>query len=652
MNPALALLSALLALQPPAPTTPAPAPPPQPPPPPALRLGLRSLAVQGAARVLPTLVIVSDRESYLAAIAGWKPDLRYPVLIDDGSAHARELIGLFARGFQPTRVVRWTRPGDPAPEGWKPSRTAIEGAVASSWGLPADQATAAALHAAWKSGGYEPPGLVLLHESDPAWTAGAALAAGRGQVLIFIQAAQGVDRVISQPEADQIERACEDAAEASGWPWRTLGDTLDAITLCLNTPNRLDKPKGEFFAMSDRIGRLGEGQAAGPRWAYSGQVFGSPARAAYVAMCSLFLHPRGAWLFDGYPTTSPWDAFDATKAGELLTRAGLQAEVIDTPRAGARDWRLRAARPVEAGLIFVNTKGNDDFFDLEPGQCKPGDVPLLATPAFANIVHSWSASNAGNRDRLAARWLERGVFCYAGSVHEPYLQAFIPTPVLTGRLLGGGAVGACIRSDDAPLWKVTLLGDPLFTLGRPVARDTGAQLPLPDAKDADADLREALTANRFEEGLTILLICGRDSDAARLAEALLTRADATLTPGAARLCVGPLARAGRNDLVWRAFARCDRDAQRDPALRDVLWLTCLPLLEGSPDSALLNLLKPNLRHDMPGRDARTLAAGWRNKHGAGEAMTMLESLRDETQNGEYRRQIQDVLGSPPDSWGP
>lgn len=649
MNPAPALLSALLTLQPASPQ--APASPPAPPPPPALRLGLRSLAVQGAAKVLPTLVIVRDAESYLAAIAGWKPDLRYPVLIDDGTPQCRELIGLFARGFHPEHVVRWSRPGPAPAEGWKPARADIEAAVATSWGLPPDQTTAAALHAAWKSGGYEPPGLVLLHESDPAWTAGAALAAGRGQVLVFIQAAQGVDRVFSQPEADEIAKATEQAAEASGWSWRALGDTLDAITLCLNTPNRLDKPKGEFFAMTDRMGRLGEGEA-GARWAYSGQVFGSPSRAAYVAMCSLFLHPRGAWLFDGYPTTSPWDTFDATKAGELLTRAGLQAEVIDAPRAGARDWRLRAARPVDAGLILVNTKGNDDFFDLEPGQCKPGDVPLLTTPAFANVVHSWSASNAGNRDRLAARWLERGVFCYAGSVHEPYLQAFIPTPVLTGRLLGGGAVGACIRSDDAPLWKITLLGDPLFTLGRPVARDTQAHFPLPDAVNADAGLREALTRNRFEEGLSTLLVCGRDTDAARLAEALVARTDAPITAASARLCILPLARAGRNDLVWRAFARCDRDAQRDPALRDALWLTALPLLEGSPDSALLDLLKSNLRHDMPGRDARTLAAGWRNKHGVGEAMTMLESLRDETPNGEYRRQIQDVLGSPPDSWGP
>ncbi|MCE7974691.1 MAG: hypothetical protein DYG92_10290 [Leptolyngbya sp. PLA1] len=597
-------------------------------------------------------MIVRDRESYLAAISGWKPDLRYPVLIDDGTPESRELIGLFSRGFQPARTVRWARPGPPPAQGWKPDRAEVEAAVAMSWGLPADQATCAALHAAWKSGGYEPPGLVLLHESDPAWTAGAALAAGRGQVLVFIQAAQGVDRVISQPEADQIARACEDAAEASGWSWRTLGDALDAITLCLNTPNRLDKPKGEFLAMTDRTGRLGEGAAAGPRWAYSGQVFGGPSRAAYVAMCSLFLHPRGAWLFDGYPTTSPWDQFDATKAGELLTRAGLATEVIDAPRAGARDWRLRAARPVDAGLILVNTKGNDDFFDLEPGQCKPGDVPLLSTPAFANIVHSWSASNAGNRDRLAGRWLERGAFCYAGSVHEPYLQAFIPTPVLAGRLLGGGAVGACIRSDDAPLWKITLLGDPLFTLGRPVARDTTTPLPLPDAVDADAGLREALTRSRFEEGLTTLLICGRDADAARLAEALLSQADAPIDAATARLCVLPLARAGRNDLVWRAYARCDRDSQRDPALRDVLWLTSLPLLEGSPDSALLDLLRSNLRHDMPGRDARTLAAGWRNRHGVGEALTMLEALRDETQNGEYRRQIQDVLGSPPDSWGP
>src|SRR5262249_32291714 len=152
--------------------------------------------------------------------------------------------------------------------------------------------------------------------------------------------------------------------------------------------------------------------------AWCGQIFGNPEQSCYRAMCSLFLTSHKAWVFDGYGTGKPWSDYDGTAAGENLRKVGLTVEVLDTPRQGARDWRLRAARAVDADLILINSSGNPDFFNLEPGQCKPGDIPFLEIPAALHMVHSWSVEFPKNRDTVGGRWFERGVFAYAGSVHE------------------------------------------------------------------------------------------------------------------------------------------------------------------------------------------------------------------------------------------
>jgi hypothetical protein len=618
--------------------------------PPALRLGLRVLGVQQRARVIPAVVVVTDAGSYLDAVGSWTPGARFPVLIDDGSAASRERIAMFVRGFEGARVVRWaTTPERREAEFTNVPRARLVDAMTRARGFAAGT-TPEELAAAWKAGGYEPPGVVVMHEQDAAWPAGVALAAGRCEWAAFIGARQGVDTLASPAEADDLERQVEAAAEASGFAWRGLGDALDAVSLCLHTPNRLDKGQGEFLAVTDRIGRSGDGVEMTTRWAYTGQVFGGPSRAAYAAMCSLFIQPRTAWLFDGYPDTPPWSVYDCGKAGEVLTQAGLAVEVMDTPRQSARDWRVRAARPIEGGVVLVNTKGNDDFFDLEKGQCRPGDVPWMLRPAAAHVVHSWSATNIGNRERLGGRWLERGVFAYAGSVHEPYLSAFVPTPAVAGRLASGGAFGACVRHDEAKVWKIAVIGDPLYTLGRPAAREDGP-LPLEGAVEVTANLRDLLTSGKYEEALGAMVLAGREADAVKLVTGLMEREPGAITPGAAGVAVPLLTRAGRNDLVWRAFARLDAAGRRDPSLRDALWLTSLPLLEGNPDPAMMDLLQEHVRADMPVRDAMTLGAAWRRMRGHGEAVAMLREVRTHLPTEALRTQLDGAMNSPPEAWG-
>lgn len=619
--------------------------------PPQLRLGQRVDAIRQHAAAVTTLVLVRDAASYREAIAAWRPTARFPVLIDDGTSVGRDQIALFARTFKPTKVVYWGGEAEGAYEAAGFARAEpgeLAACVARAWGLEKENATDEALLAHWKGAGYAPPGIVVVGFDDPAWTGGLALAAGRGQPLVFVKARQGVDATIGKDEAGALVQAIEAGAASTGLSWNGLGDEIDAVTLCLNTPNRYAGDK-EFLAMTDRVGRLGAGEVPGQRWAWAGQVFGTPSRSAYQAMCSLFLMPEAAFLFDGYPAGEPWSHFDATRAGEPLKQRGFVPEVMDLPRGSAHDWRVRGARAVEAGLVFVNTKGNDDFFDLQPGQCKPGDVPILGRPAAATIVHSWSATNAGNRDRLGGRFLERGVFAYAGSVHEPFLGAFVPTPQLTARLAAGVPFGVAVRNDPSKWWKIAVLGDPLYTLGPP-ARRVEAGVALEGARDILTGLRERLVAKEFGKAFEALSLAGRDAEVARLAEAILGSKDQTLDPAGARQSVMPLMRAGLNHLVWKAYARMSAADQQDPMLRDALWLSVYPLLDGRPEDALLDVLTRNVRGYQGWRDALAVGRCINARDGMDKAVAAVGGMGRGLSQAE-REQLERGMKEPVERWG-
>lgn len=617
--------------------------------PPPVVLGQRLRHSRNAQHDLSTVVVVPDSESYLAAISAWTPTTRFPVLIDDGSRVGREDVARFVRGYQPLRVVTWAKPGS------KPVHLAtleeLQGVVAKVWGAEKADGTPGQTEtiAAWKKLGHTPPGLVVVGADDTAWTAAVALAAGRGELLLGTKVKGPVDRACSPDEADVLSREVEAAAAASGYSWRGLGDDLEAVTLCAGVPNRIIKGPNDFFAMTDKIGRLGDGLAAKERWAWAGQIFGSPGHAAYMAMCALFIEPRGAWLFDGYEDGPPWNQFSCREAAKVLGQVKLPCEVIGPPGNDLARWQGRAARPVEAGLILVNTKGNDDFFDLNKGRAVPGDVPQLTLPAAVSMVHSWSASNIGRRDRLAGRWLERGVFCYAGSVSEPYLQAFVPTPNVCGRMLAGAPFGASLRQDNAPLWKIAIFGDPLFSLGA-TGKRVGDDPPLAGVRSIDESLRDMLTQGDLDRAVRVLLTQGRDDAVTKVAEAVLNDPTQKLSPEAASDCVLPAFRMSRNDLVWKIFARGGSVALHDPTLLDALWLSTKPLLEGHADGALFGLMEHALRPDQAARDAGVLGRAILQVQGIDAAQAMFQRIKNATNDPALKEAMGRAANSPPESW--
>ncbi len=637
-----------------------------PSPPPAVRaphdlpapitLGQRVMAINAQAQVIPQVVVVTDVRSYLASIAAWTPTTRFPVLIDDGSPAAAEDIGRFVRAYKPEKIVTWSDPPPKdappdSPDFRSPDRPRLTGALNEAWDLPPGFSTPDFIEAMKKSG-HTPPGVVVMNANDPAWTGGLALAAAHAQPIVWVEALQALDHFFTVSEADDYCGKIETEVSALPLTWRALGDDIDSVTLAVNTPAKLDKGGHEFLAMTDRVGRLGTGSEVPQRWAWAGQVHGSARESAYRAMSAVFLTHTSAWFFDGYPDTPPWNAYDCTKAAEVLSeQAKITTEVLDSPKQGASDWRMRASRAVDADVLYITTKGNADFFDLSPGQCKPGDVPVLSRPSAVHIVHSWSSLFPGSRDLLAGRWMERGSYFYVGSVHEPYLNAFLPTPMLSARMFSGAAWGAAVRQDSGPCWKVAVFGDPLV-VNCASRRATDSPLPLEGAKEVGAGLRDDLKAGKFEPAFRVLVLAGRDSDLAKIAGALLKNEEKrkSLTPAAVELAVLPLFRAGQQEDIAGAFALLDKPRAQNPVLRDALWLAAYPRM-AAPSEAWINALRVNLRKDQIARDATAVAAAiTRTKsREAGE-----EFLRT-TRGNQTDKAAQDALDAamklPQSEWG-
>jgi len=655
--------------------------------PPQVRLGIRSELLRRQLGVLPTVVVVRDERSYVIAISEWSLDKgHFPVLIDDGTPQARLQIARFVRAFEPAKVVRWDAPAANAWPADKAGRqTLVEAALSSAWGAQGPGRTLER----YKQLNHTPPGVIAASMDDPAWTAALALAAGRGQLIAWIDAPPiggGASGAMSLVQAGQlsedIARFCRDA----GLGYDQLGDAVDAVTLCMATPVKAVVPStspplgrapfvckpGEAVATTDIVGRkVGAGEYM-ERWAWCGQIFGTASSAANDAMCALFIQPRAAWLFDGYENTGVWNAFDCTAAGAMLTKGGFATSVADVPRQGSEEWRVLSAgawrtlggtkKPkgagaegpggagevggVSAGLICVNTSGMSESFDLRPGQCVGGDIPMLNLPTIVHFVHSWSAQQPGNTATVAGRWLERGAYAYIGSVHEPFLTAFQPTPDFVKRMLAPAPLGAAARIDGMGPWRIAVIGDPLITFGVPAPR-LDSPLPLTGAVDTAVLIAEALKAGKFGEAVENLLIAGRDADALRLTRAMLRDQKEQVTQEVA-LAVLPVAFMKADletftDLADLTSPRVNDVESVGHGPGDMLWQALGAA--GGPQGTLLSqrqmvLLMSFPRRESTLRDAEEIARVVRKVEGQASAQRYLRSLAAKQKNESLRKSLE------------
>lgn len=624
--PPLALLLTLTALAP-AQSPPAEAPPPQ------VLLGRRADILRLTLKVRPTVVVVSSPDDYVRAIARWSLAERYPILIDDGSARSREDIARFVRAFEPKSVLRWkaaAAPEDRLPEDPAELRLAIETAARLAWGAK----DAEALAEVWKQSRFTPFGVVVASPADPAWTAALALAAGRGQPILWLDTKPApISQFISEEQAQALDRAIAGQLDGLGRPWRALGDEIDAVTLCLSHGVNINAKSGKL-ALTDALAR-GEG---GGRAAYVGIVHGDAPQATYRAMCALFLQPRRAWLFDGYKQDlAPPYALPA--AAKLLDQATFEVSTNTPPLGGLTHWRQRTKGGVNFDLIHVNSSGNADFFDLTPGRAFVGDVPFLNKPAMVHFIHSFSAQFAADAQTIGGRWLENGAYCYYGSMDEPFLGAFLPSQMVVTRLLLGAPFAAAVRQDDTKVWKLNVFGDPLATLGKPAPRHD-EPLSLDGATNLEADMKAALKAQRLEEAVTSLILLGRDKDAARIASAALAGDGKAATPGLARIAIPAAFREKNDDLFFSLYERLPPDAQRDHLIIDMLWQAARDGLSTTENKRLLSRLRAAIRDESMCDDAEAVAPALRRVFGVEAARSMYGTLLQRATADNVKQRLQ------------
>ncbi len=569
-----------------------------------IQLGRRAELPRAGLATIPVLVIVDSPEAYAHAVGRWTAESRFPVLIDDGSAWSMHAIGRFAHAFDAERIVRWT-PAEPPTLPEAPEARAAELArlQAAAWEAPEENPDL--LVQTWASRTWIPPGVVVTDAADPAWTGALALAVGRGLPMIFVDSLdRPIDHETTREHAAMLSKAVSDWSIQANLTWDRLGDGIDAITLCLNDPARVRLGEDDTRALTDLVGRHEDDR----RWAWASQVFGTPAQSAYMAMCSLFIQPRTAWIFDAYESSEPWGQWDGTAAAELLRTAQVNEQPLftdvrlsDEPQQSLTAWRIAGSRGIggdSGAMVLVNTSGNSDFFDLEPGRARPGDLPHMLSPSVVHFVHSWSALFPGKRETIAGRWLERGAFAYVGAIQEPGLQAFVPTPIFAGRMLVTSPWAASARTTSTEPWRVAVFGDALFCIGPPTRRIAADDLPLDSVVDLGQQMRESARAGDWVQLFRALAFMGDHQRTAQIASAMLRDRPEAITPSIARSALFAVAVQGNPEDVFELYRRLPQEDARSGWARDLLWNAAqMRVPEGG-----LNLLLGNLRADQEEAD--------------------------------------------------
>ena len=659
--PALvASLSAVLA-QAAAPDAPAPSQPM----PWFTKLGTRALDVELRLGVVDRVVLVPDEATYLDELSKWTRKDRWPVLLvgggdpEDAADAAR-----FIRAFRPSQVLR--RPSVGAAPAASALPAACDAVIARAWdGDPKDGAVKAL-----QASKLVPPGIVVASAADPAWTAAVALAAGRGQPLLWIDAGgSGPDAVLSTDAFRTLDAAVREAFKGSGLSYAALGDDLDALTLCRALPGRVDLPAPPGgrnpqlpkdvapLSLTDSLCRNDDGS----RYAFVGQVFGGGARSAYVAMCSLFLRRADAWMFDGYAQRQGgmFAAYGFGDVSPFLTQAGLRARAWQGADGTLAAWRSILPKGVDADLLFVNSSGHADLFEMEPkAQAWSTDIPVLRRPVLLSMIHSFSLQYPGSAWTIGGRWLDHGAYAYVGSVHEPFLTAFVPPVTVAQRLAALTPFLVASRQwpgDPIPqAWRVATLGDPLVTLPSPkllamVPPRIAASAPADGCVDLRAEARAALERTKaadagalpdeFRTAMRDLALAGDDAVAAQLWKVAKAKGAGAAV---ARDALGPLFRAGaRADFMdaW-AVAGDPTAEQRDMLWQ--LWAVDLPTLR---DRAAIAALKAAVRAPRLDMDASALAPAVRASEGSDAAGAWLNSLIERAPDADVKRRLAALQGA-------
>ena len=541
---------------------------------------------------IPTLdrvVLVKDEASFLDEISHWRLEARWPVLIEDDI-----LAPQFIRAFKPAQVLRRV---EKAPNVDDPAvlKAAIENAVSSAWNTttpknsPLEAITAQT---------YTPPGIAIMDTSDPAWVAGVALAAGRGLVPVFIPGNfGGANDVLAADQFDKLSKAVDQCFVSTGLSYGQLGDALDGAVLCKTTaqktilnvsdalrPSARGMPAinpADPVAVTDALCRNTDGS----RYAFCGAIFGTSTYCAYAAMSSLFLSRNSIGAFNSYQSAD-FAKYGFTELAQKLPESGYTTKIWTGTTAHILDWRQMLSHGFDCDVLFLNSSGNSDFFELgTPGKtpmkerAAPGDIPILSKPLVLHMIHSWSLTAPMSHASIGGRWLESGVYAYVGSVQEPYLPAFSPPAEIMARCVNFVPYLIASRVWEGPFalpWRVATLGDPFMLIQAPKSFTPSARKapppPVPGQEEVLANCKKLLVQSKEDKegtasiaALRELIQLGEDKSATQFWSLCAVK---SFAPRVAPFALEPLFRQRNAEQFLTAYRMVD---QPTPRANDMLW---------------------------------------------------------------------------------
>ena len=626
------------------------------------QMGLRSFQVEMRILVVDKVVLVPDVATYLDEISRWTLRGRWPVLIEDGF-----YAPMFIRAFKPSKVIRRSSVGA-FPVAEADRQALARHAITQAWTVPGSTVHPQSPAEAFASVRFEPIGLVLASMSDPAWTAAVALAAGRGQVLSWLDGPFDPPSSKFTPGKFQdLSAAVEDAARRTTLAYSALGDAIDAVTICRSMPGKAvvanvskwappqgAAPKaGEPVATTDALCRNPDGS----RWAVAGWIFGDEVRCAYMAMCGLYLSPQSIWMINTYQSDGDWGRYGVSDGVAMLKSAGFDTTEYSAQQASVVSWLNLLMGGFKPDVLFMNSIGNPDYFEMwQSAKCYAEDVAMLQRPMAMHLIHSWSLTSAEDRDTVGGRWLEHGVYAYVGSVFEPFLVAFVPPNVVAERMANMTPFLVASRYCEGPMdatWRVATIGDPLMVIPPP-SMSAQPRLP-PDALDAgkgEVDVKEnaraALIATKtsespadFARALDDVVKTGDDAMAVQLWSVINAKGASTATV-CAPLALGSLFRQRQSDAFLTAYRAIPSPSAID---QDMLWQLWTQQLPSVKDRALLDWFATQVRPARPVVDLSRLAPEIKRVAGVDAAREAVGSWIRRTVDEEARRRINELLAN-------
>ncbi len=597
-----------------------------------VKLGARSHVVSQGIPLVDRVVLVPDVATYVDELGKWSRQGRWPVLIEDGI-----FAPMFVRRFKPSQLIRRESVGS---EKWPVENAqrqqALEAVVIRAFGGNPDEHTVREVFALEQ---YSPPGVVVTSVTDPAWTAAVALAAGHAQPLVWLDESFGQPSdELNDATAQRLVSAMDGLVAGQHYTFRALGDEIDAITICKSIgcksraklPNGLPANADGPVSTTDMLGRNPDGT----RYAITGWIFGDEIRSAYVAMCSLFLPRDRITMWNTYPETGGWLGYAMNDAAALFQQGGFTVQHIFGRDADEHGWLRALTSGFTTDMVMINSKGNNNFFDLSTGTAYPPDVPVLNEPVALHLIHSWSLQHPDRADTVGGQWLMHGAYAMVGSCWEPMLGAFVPPKELSNRWVNFvpflvGARWWDNQGTYAIPWRVVTIGDPLMLCAPPEqCRKQRLAQPSNDGVDLGEHVKDLLrqaeadeSGTAFAQAMVILDMLGKDEVAVGVWRLASSKGKGEK---AARAALGPLFRRREVEEFLNAWSQT---STHDSFAADMLWHLCTPRLgpgNTTFQKEMLIQLQSAIRQPLPQHDMERLAPALARTFGKAKVQEVIQ----------------------------